>query len=322
MDLSLFLTYGLAIFAVTSIALVALPYLTGEIKAEKRRELMQAPRRQRGERTVDVAQRRKQIADSLKEIEQRGKSKKLSLEVKLQQAGLEWGRRGFVIACIVAGGVVGVLAYLIEDSLLIGGAAAGVGAFGIPLWIVGFMRKRRMQKFVDNFPNAVDVIIRGVKTGLPLPDCLRMIAAEAPEPIKTEFRRVVEEQQLGLTVSEAVERMVERVPVPESNFFAIVIGIQQKSGGNLSEALTNLAKVIRDRKKMKAKAKAMASEARTSAMIIGSLPFAVGFLVYLTTPAYMEALWTTTTGRVVCGLCLVWMSVGIFVMRKMINFDV
>jgi tight adherence protein B len=178
-----------------------------------------------------------------------------------------------------------------------------------------------MTKFVNEFPNAVDVIIRGIKSGLPLGDCLRVIAAESGEPIKSEFRRVVEAQTLGLSVTEAVERLVDRVPVAESNFFAIVIGIQQKAGGNLSEALGNLSRVIRERKKMKAKVKAVSSEAKTSAAIIGALPFLVGFFVYLTTPQYMEALWTTTTGRIVCAGCAIWMLIGCLIMKKMINFE-
>ena len=140
-------------------------------------------------------------------------------------------------------------------------------------------------KFVNEFPNAVDIIIRGVKAGLPLGDCLRVIASESPEPLRTEFRRIVEAQAVGLSVTEAVERIGERVPVTEANFFAIVIGIQQKAGGNLTEALTNLSRVIRERKKMKAKVKAVSSEAKTSAGIIGALPFIVGFFVYITTPA-------------------------------------
>ena len=129
---------------------------------------------------------------------------------------------------------------------------------------------RRMKKFIVEFPNAVDVIIRGVKAGLPLGDCIRVIAAEAAEPVRSEFRRIVEAQAIGLSVAEAVEKLHDSVPIAEANFFSIVINLQSKSGGNLSEALGNLSRVLRDRKKMALKIKAMSSEAKTSAGIIGA----------------------------------------------------
>ena len=200
-------------------------------------------------------------------------------------------------------------------------AAAGVGGFGFPAWVLNFLRKRRLKKFVDEFPNAVDIIIRGVKAGMPLGDCLRVIAAEAAEPVRGEFRQIVEAQTMGLLASEAVDRIVERVPLPEASFFAIVINIQQKAGGNLAEALGNLSGVLRDRKKMKTKIKSVSSEAKTSAYIIGSLPFFVSGMVWFTSPKYMEILWTTQTGQIALGCCALWMGIGIFVMKNMINFD-
>ena len=160
--------------------------------------------------------------------------------------------------------------------------AACVGGFGFPAWVLNFLRKHRLKKFVDEFPNAVDIIIRGVKAGMPLGDCLRVIAAEAAEPVRGEFRQIVEAQTMGLSASEAVDRIVERVPLPEASFFAIVINIQQKAGGNLAEALGNLSGVLRDRKKMKTKIKSVSSEAKTSAYIIGSLPFFVSGMVWFT----------------------------------------
>jgi tight adherence protein B len=179
-----------------------------------------------------------------------------------------------------------------------------------------------LKKFVDGFPEAIDIIVRGVKAGLPLGDCLRIVANEAAEPVRSEFRQIVETQSMGLPVSEAVERMVTRVPISEANFFAIVISIQQKAGGNLSEALSNLATVLRERKKMKGKIEAFSMEAKASAAIIGSLPFAVGGMVYVTSPKYIELLWTTSTGQIVIIGSALWMALGIFVMKKMISFEV
>jgi tight adherence protein B len=167
----------------------------------------------------------------------------------------------------------------------------------------------------------VDVIVRGIKTGLPLMDCLRVIMNEAQEPVKSEFRSIVESQAVGLPLGEACLKLYERMPLPEANFFGIVIFIQQKTGGNLSEALGNLSKVLRDRKKMKAKIDAMSMEAKASGAIIASLPIVVMILVYLTSPQYISLLWTEKLGNILLMGSAIWMSLGILVMRKMINFD-
>ena len=313
---------GLGFTALGCVLFVLSPYLTGDIKAEKRRQTVAAPRAKRSnERVVDAASRRKQVADSLKEVESRGKSKRPSLEIRIQQAGLEWSRNGFLIGSGALGLVLGLVLFVVKDSPAVAGAAALVGGFGAPSWVLGFLKKRRLAKFSDEFPNAVDVVLRGIKAGLPLGDCLRVIATEAADPLRGEFRRIVESQAMGLGVGEAVERMAERVPITEANFFAIVIAIQAKAGGNLTEALGNLSRVIRERKKMRGKVKAVSSEAKASAGIIGSLPFIVGFLVWLVSPDYLSLLWTTSTGRMMMGAGGCWMSIGIFVMKKMINFD-
>ena len=183
------------------------------------------------------------------------------------------------------------------------------------------MKKRRENKFLDAFPDAVDIIVRGVKAGLPLLDCLKMITIESPEPVKSEFRAIVETQAIGMPLGEACGKLYEHMPVPEANFFGIVISIQQKSGGNLAEALGNLSRVLRDRKKMKAKIQAMSQEAKASASIIGALPIAVMTLVYITSPQYIALLWTEPLGRVMLAASAVWMSMGVLVMKKMINFD-
>jgi tight adherence protein B len=147
------------------------------------------------------------------------------------------------------------------------------------------------------------------------------VANESPEPVRSEFRGMIETQAIGLTLGEAAGRLYERIPLPEANFFGIVILIQQRAGGNLSEALGNLSKVLRDRKKMKAKIKAMSMEAKASASIIAALPIAVMTLVYLTSPSYISLLWTESVGRVMLAGCAIWMLMGVLVMRKMINFD-
>jgi tight adherence protein B len=181
---------------------------------------------------------------------------------------------------------------------------------GLPVWMLKFLKKRREAKFLNSFPDAVDVIVRGVKAGLPLLESMRIITNDAPEPLRGEFRTIVETQAVGIPLGEACGKLYEHVPVPEANFFAIVIGIQQKAGGNLSEALGNLSRVLRDRKKMKAKIQAMSMEAKASAMIIGALPVAVAMLVYITSPEYIQLLWTHPVGRLMLAACEVWMTMG------------
>ncbi len=324
LDGSTAMAYGLGVVALGCLFFVASPYLSGDVKAEKRREAVAAPRAKRVgvERVVDAASRRKQVADSLKEVENRGKFQKATLEIRIQQAGLGWSRNGYIIGSAVMGGLLGLVLFAVQDSPVVAAAGALVGGLGLPSWTLGFRKKRRLAKFAHEFPNAIDIIIRGVKAGLPLGDCLRVIATESPEPLRSEFRRIVEAQTMGLVIGEAVERMAERVPITETNFFAIVISIQAKAGGNLTEALGNLSRVIRDRKKMRAKVKAISSEAKASAGIIGSLPFIVGILVWVMSPDYISLLWTTSLGRMMIGAGALWMSIGIFIMKKMINFDI
>ena len=216
---------------------------------------------------------------------------------------------------------VGAVVYVLGGSLLIALPGFFVGGMGLPNWILGRLKKRRLQKFIDAFPDAVDIIIRGVRAGLPLGDCLRVIASEAPEPVRSEFRMIVESSAMGMQLGEAVEKLYERVPVNEANFFGILISIQSKAGGNLSEALSNLSRVLRERKKMAQKVNAMSQEAKVSAGIIGALPFFVTGALYLTSPAYVSLLWTNPTGRMIMLGCLVWMFFGVMTMKKMINFD-
>ena len=320
MDKSLIIV-GLAMLCAAGIFYVfAYPRLSGEAKREQRQKSLKAPTQKRGDRTVDAAKRRAQIAETLKDLDSKNKRKR-SFQDRLSQAGLEMTAQRFFMASGAFGVVVGGLMFYLNGDPLVALVAAIVGGAGVPQWVLRFLFKRRIKKFVAEFPNAVDVIIRGVKAGLPLGDCLRIIAVEAAEPVRTEFRKIIESQGIGMSIPESVERLHGSVPIAEANFFSIVINLQSKSGGNLSEALGNLSRVLRERKKMALKIKAMSSEAKTSAGIIGAMPFFVAFAVWVTTPDYISILWTVTTGRIVLGICAVWMGIGIFVMRKLINFD-
>lgn len=214
-----------------------------------------------------------------------------------------------------------LLGTLANAGLLASMGLGFAGAFGIPHWLLGFLKRRREQKFLNGFPDAVDVIVRGIKAGLPLLDCIKMITIDAPEPVRSEFRAILETQAIGMPLGEACGKLYERMPVPEANFFGIVIAIQQKAGGNLSETLANLSRVLRDRKKMKAKIQAMSQEAKASAAIIGALPIAVMTLVWITSPSYISLLFTEQLGNIMLAGSAVWMTMGVLVMKKMINFD-
>jgi tight adherence protein B len=299
------------------------PLLSGERQAEKRQAAFSAAgtARKLDDKQSDASARRKQIADSLKEIERRNARKRVSLESKITRAGLHITRQVFYIYSALSGIALGFFFLVLTHKLYLAGAAAAAGSLGLPTWVLNFLAKRRLKKFVDLFPGSIDIIVRGVKAGLPLGDCLRIIAAEVDEPVRGEFRQVVEAAAMGLSVAEACERLATQVPISETSFFAIVINIQQKAGGNLSEALSNLSHVLRERKMMEGKIKAFSSEAKASAMIIASLPFIVAGLVYLTSPGYISILWTNLTGQIVLAASALWMTLGVLVMKKMINFD-
>jgi tight adherence protein B len=299
------------------------PILSGERKTEQRMASVARaePMPQRAARSTQKS-RREQVEGTLKQLEARSrKAKRVPLSVRLARAGLSWSPRRFMVIACSLGVAVFLIAMLTGVGLLVSLGLAFAAGGGLPFWTLAFLKKRRETKFLEAFPDAVDVIVRGIKAGLPLLDSLKLIAGESEEPVRSEFRSIIETQTIGLPIGEACLKLYERMPVPEANFFGIVIFIQQRAGGNLSEALGNLSRVLRDRKKMKAKIKAMSMEAKASATIIGALPIAVMALVYITSPQYISLLWTEPLGRLMLAASVVWMSVGIFVMRRMINFD-
>jgi tight adherence protein B len=313
----------LAAIAIGGVAWVFIyPLLSGEKKAESRRASVARTEPIARQADKNQRSRREQVEGSLKELEaRRQKEKKISLATRLTQAGLDWSTRKFmVVSGILAAAAFG-MAILFGGGLLAAIGLAFAAGFGLPRWMLSYLKKRREKNFLKALPDAVDVIVRGIKAGLPLFESIKVVAADAPEPLKSEFLAIIETQAIGMPLGEACARLFERMPVPEANFFGIVIAIQQKSGGNLSEALGNLSKVLRDRKKMAEKIQAMSMEAKASAGIIGSLPPIVMLLVYLSTPDYISLLWTHPTGQLMLVGCVIWMSIGIFVMKKMINFD-
>jgi tight adherence protein B len=271
---------------------------------------------------IAAVKRRQSTAEALKELsnnEKQSRRRRFSVKGQLAQAGTNMTEAAFWGISAVAGLALAAAGYFIYAYI---GAAVGffIGFLGLPRWFLGFLVAGRQKKFSDQLADAIDVIVRGVKSGLPLGQCLRIIAAECPEPLRAEFQSLVDSQTMGVPLDQSMQRMYDRMPLPEVNFFAIVLIIQQKTGGNLSESLGNLSNVLRSRKLMKEKVKALSSEAKASAMIIGALPIVVIGMVYLTRPEYIMTLFIHPTGNLILLGSAAMMSMGIFVMNKMVNF--
>ena len=315
---------GLVALAIAgAVYALIMPYISGEREKDKRVQGVTDRTRKLGTIGTDQqSSRKKSVADTLKEIDTRSKAKeKVTLRLQLQRAGLQVTPRDFYIASAISGVLSFAVVYIGMQAPIMGGLVAGfLGAMGLPRWFLSKMVKRRQAKFLGELANAIDVVVRGVKSGLPLNECLQVISRESPEPIASEFREVVEQQRLGVPLSEALERMCDRLPLAEVRFLSIVIGIQQQAGGNLSEALGNLSGVLRDRLRMQMKIKALSAEAKASVMVLGSLPPGVMSMVYLTSPDYIMPLFTTMAGQFMIAVGACWMLTGILVMRKMINF--
>lgn len=315
----------LAMISVGAVGFALVPGMLGGGRAEKRRRSVQSTDRLVSRPTnpeVQRESRRKTVQAALKaQAENQKKRTKTSLQSQIYQAGMKTKKNVFVRNSIILGVVVTVAAFVLQVpplfAVIFGVTVGYVG----PKWFLGRQRRKYQSKFLDELPNAVEAIVRGVKSGLPLNDCIKVIASDGKEPVKSEFARVLDQQAFGKTMAESIAVLFERVPLPEVNFFVVVITVQQKAGGNLSEALTNLGVVLRNRKKMQAKVKAMSSEAKASAGIIGSLPFVVATLVSIVTPSYLLPLVTTPIGQICLGVAALMMSTGVFIMKQMIKFD-
>ena len=300
---------------------LAFVFLGGDTRADQRRIAIAKTDVKARATTIDRAAKKKQITESLLELEKNSKRKRVDLQTRIEQAGLSIKRQQYLLIFVVIGLVLGGLTYFKTRNPYVAALLAAMVIVGLPNFVLARLRARRIKKFIDAFPSALDIIVRGVRAGLPLGDTLRIIAAEAQEPVRSEFRKVVEAQQLGISVPDACAKLARRVPVTETNFFAIVIEIQSKAGGNLSEAIGNLSKTVRERKKMKGKIGAMSMEAKASAVIIGLVPFVVVGALYAVSPEYITLLFTTNHGRLICAIGLGWMSIGTAMMKKMISFD-
>lgn len=330
MDQQVFIVLALGGLCAAALAFFLLAP-TSKDKTKKRVASLQASR---GARRVtssapsesQTKERRKKLTETLEALENKTKNlkkkKRLSMEQMLEQAGLPVRRKHFYMASLVSALFFGLIGLVSGQQTWVSGLLLLVGGLGFPRWVVNFLRKRRQKKFVDDFSNAIDVIVRGVKSGLPVNESLKIIAREAPRPVSDEFHMLTEGLRIGMTLDQALDRMYERMPLQEVNFFGIVLLIQQKTGGNLAEALGNLGSVLRSRKMMQGKIKALSAEAKASAYIIGSLPFLVMGAVKVASPDYLDPLFTTRVGNFILIAAGMWMLTGVLVMRKMIQIKV
>ncbi len=324
-------TYGAAGLAFIAITAVGFAFAGGDRGKQSKRlkSISDGKSARSGSVTADL--RRKQMDASMKSLRDREEAARQqrtvgkSIEDRIKQAGLNMPVSSFWIGSAVIGAVAAVGMFMAgfneELKLLVPAGVAFAAGLGLPRWLLGMAIKMRQKKFIDQFADAIDVIVRGVKSGLPLQECLKMIAKESSQPLGGEFQIVVDAISMGQTIPQALERMYQRTPIQEVNFFNIVLAIQQKAGGNLSEALGNLSGVLRSRKLLREKIKALSSEAKASAMIIGSLPIIVMVLVYMTTPAYIMTLFTSDLGHLILLIAAGLMGAGIYIMRSMINFN-
>lgn len=318
-----------AVAALLSVGIVFLLVGAGPTKMQKRTRQITSEKKAKRDgifsfmKADDPSSRRRQIEESLGDIEARQKDKRKkskTLKAKLIHANWELSPQVFTLISVAIGATIGILLLLITRKPLIAGGAAFVVGFGLPRWFLGMVIARRQKKFTMAFADAMDIIVRGVRTGLPLGDCLKIIAHESPQPVSGEFVRVVEAEGVGVPIETCLERMYERMPISEVNFFATVLNIQRSTGGNLGESLANLSNVLRGRKVLREKIKALSAEARLSAMIIGALPIIVMVLVTISSPEYMTELYTTPTGHRNLMIGAGMMTLGTLMMRKMINF--
>jgi tight adherence protein B len=245
-----------------------------------------------------------------------------ALLLRLHRTGKNWTISQYLYVTLGLVLTITVLLYLRTGAALLSlGVGLVIGA-GLPHMVVGYFINKRIAAFTAKFPEAIELLVRGLRSGLPVTETLGVVATEVPGPVGEEFKLVNERIKIGRTMEDALQDTADRLNTPEFSFFCITLAIQRETGGNLAETLSNLADVLRKRAQMKLKIKAMSSESKASAYIIGALPFVVFGLIYWINPTYMENFFVDQRLIVAGGGGLIWMSIGAFIMAKMINFEI
>ena len=245
-----------------------------------------------------------------------------ALALRLERTGKGWTTTQYLYASLGIGVAVAMLLYLKSGAPWL---SLGVGVLfgaGLPHMAVGYFGKKRLANFNSKFPDAIELLVRGLRSGLPITETIGVVAQEVDGPVGEEFRAVSDKMKIGRTLDAALQDTADRLGTPEFQFFTITIAIQRETGGNLAETLANLATVLRQRAQMKLKIKAMSSESKASALIVGALPFIVFILVWFINNNYMANFFQDERLMIIGGGGLVWMGLGAFIMAKMVNFEI
>jgi len=244
------------------------------------------------------------------------------LRLRLSKTGKSWTLGQYSIACLGVMIVVTLLLKIKGAPLLLAlliGLAVGLG---LPHKAISFLIQRRINQFTVRFPDAIELLVRGLRAGLPITETMAVVGQEIPGPVGVEFRLIGDRIKIGRTIEAALQETADRLGTPEFQFFVITLAIQRETGGNLAETLSNLADVLRKRAQMKLKIKAMSSESKASAYIVGALPFIVFGLVWMLNPEYMIGFFQQTRLMIAGGVGLIWMGIGAFIMAKMVSFEI
>jgi tight adherence protein B len=322
MDLSVILIIGGAFLAFTMLVLFSGPSMG---KAKSRRLAMVKDRHAASTEAVVAAQMRKTIQSGSNRGGQSLSSfmpRREEMEKRLRRTGKSWTVSQYMMASMALFVVVAGLLLLIRSPFPLAALIGVIAALGLPYFVVNRLIKKRVAKFNTRFPDAIDLLVRGLKSGLPVTETFQVVSQELPGPVGEEFKGVVERIRIGNTMEAALQESAEMLGTPEFQFFCITIAIQRETGGNLAETLANLSDVLRKRAQMKLKIRAMSSEAKASAYIVGALPFFVFGIVYSMNPEYLQGFFFEER-LIITGLGgLVWMSLGAFIMSRMISFEI
>jgi len=320
-DFILVLCGGLA-----TLALLAYAFLGGASPAKESRRRLETVRYRHSQNTETrvESQLKKAIASrrSQKGMFATDSTRMQQIQNRLDRTGKGWSVTGYMNTCIGLGLVVGGLVFLKSGALFLGLFVGVIVGLGLPHLYVSRLITKRTAQFNARFPDAIELLVRGLRSGLPVTETLQVVAREVPGPVGQEFKGICERIRIGRTMDEALQVAAEKLGIPEFNFFCISLAIQRETGGNLAETLSNLSEVLRKRSQMKLKIKAMSSESKASAYIVGALPFLVFGLVYYMKPDYLQGFFTEDR-LIIAGLGgMVWMGIGAFIMAKMINFEI
>jgi len=308
--------------------LIVLGYvaLRGKSPAKESQRRLQSVRYRHSESTVDKveSQLKKAIAARKPKMHRvaGSKSRLEALALRLERTGKRWTLTQYLYASLGTALTVAALVYLRSGAALL---SLGIGVLlgaGIPHLVVGFLVKKRTNGFNTRFPDGIELLVRGLRSGLPVGETLGLVSSEIPGPVGEEFKAVVERMRIGRTMEESLQVTADKLGTPEFQFFVITLAIQRETGGNLAETLSNLADVLRKRAQMKLKIKAMSSESKASAYIVGSLPFIVFGLIWMINQPYMANFFKDERLMIAGIGGLVWMSIGAFIMAKMVNFEI